>query len=574
MDINEIFSQLGLGNKESVYLSITPGVGLELIQLDLNSKTVKNYACRPLDYNESLREIPDMEAFKNAVSELFAELRINPKSNVVLNLPMVFFGQKDLSLMLGDDSISVALTSEAEQSYIFKRYEPAIAWCDSLTTQAGDTRKLFYSAIQKDVIEDIKNALTEIGATLAGIEISLISLLKALIFTGLVQDQVQSNTSWNLMIISSNGYSICSMVGKSIVDYYEEPLAIKSFEGDEIYNAISTSAQITLMSYPANALFILSETDMVSAELLSKRIQTEGQILYWENNSFKKNDAIPVSLEVLEETAHKISLEAIGCASNVSLPTRFNFLSGTSGVEGDNPDEPVHVVLGSSEFDISPNMARNYSILIAIILLVPALLFAFIVPSIEKHKQAQLDDITSRLTNTNAEIEKMQKEQNKENDFDVAAEIKKVLKNNRSKLMAFTALGESVPKKLWVTYFTAQGEGQIDIKGEASNVEDIYLFFRNMKDSLLNAQLRLHKLEMKSNSVDDAVSASPNKPTVYEFEVTNMSASELNPPPAQNQEGNGQQGDQSQQEQNNNNNNNQAQNAGAAPNKPLLNFGK
>ena len=574
MDINEIFSQLGLGNKESVYLSITPGVGLELIQLDLNSKTVKNYAYRPLDYNESLREIPDMEAFKNAVSELFAELRINPKSNVVLNLPMVFFGQKDLSLMLGDDSISVALTSEAEQSYIFKRYEPAIAWCDSLTAQAGDTRKLFYSAIQKDVIEDIKNALTEIGATLIGIEISLISLLKALMFTGLVQDQVQSNTSWNLMIISSNGYSICSMVGKSIVDYYEEPLAIKSFEGDEIYNAISTSAQITLMSYPANALFILSETDMVSAELLSKRIQAEGQILYWENNSFKKNDAIPVSLEVLEETAHKISLEAIGCASNVSLPTRFNFLSGTSGVEGDNPDEPVHVVLGSSEFDISPNMARNYSILIAIILLVPALLFAFIVPSVEKHKQAQLDDITSRLTNTNAEIEKMQKEQNKENDFDVAAEIKKVLKNNRSKLMAFTALGESVPKKLWVTYFTAQGEGQIDIKGEASNVEDIYLFFRNMKDSLLNAQLRLHKLEMKSNSVDDAVSASPNKPTVYEFEVTNMSASELNPPPAQNQEGNGQQGDQSQQEQNNNNNNNQAQNAGAAPNKPLLNFGK
>ncbi len=574
MDINEIFSQLGLGNKESVYLSITPGVGLELIQLDLNSKTVKNYAYRPLEYNESLREIPDMEAFKNAVSELFAELRINPKSNVVLNLPMVFFGQKDLSLMLGDDSISVALTSEAEQSYIFKRYEPAIAWCDSLTAQAGDIRKLFYSAIQKDVIEDIKNALTEIGATLAGIEISLISLLKALIFTGLVQDQVQSNTSWNLMIISSNGYSICSMVGKSIVDYYEEPLAIKSFEGDEIYNAISTSAQITLMSYPANALFILSETDMVSAELLSKRIQTEGQILYWENNSFKKNDAIPVSLEVLEETAHKISLEAIGCASNVSLPTRFNFLSGTSGVEGDNPDEPVHVVLGSSEFDISPNMARNYSILIAIILLVPALLFAFIVPSVERHKQAQLDDITSRLTNTNAEIEKMQKEQNKENDFDVAAEIKKVLKNNRSKLMAFTALGESVPKKLWVTYFTAQGEGQIDIKGEASNVEDIYLFFRNMKDSLLNAQLRLHKLEMKSNSVDDAVSASPNKPTVYEFEVTNMSASELNPPPAQNQEGNGQQGDQSQQEQNNNNNNNQAQNAGAAPNKPLLNFGK
>lgn len=572
MDINEIFSQLGLGSKEAVYLSVTPGVGLELIQLDTSSKTVKNYAYRPLDYNESLREISDMEAFKNAVSELFAELRVNPKSNVVVNLPMVFFGQKELSLMLGDDSISVALTSEAEQSYIFKRYEPAIAWCDSMASQSGDARKLFYSAIQKDVIENIKNALAEIGATLAGIEISLISILKALEFTGLAQEQMKSNMSWNLMLVSSNGYSICSMVGKNIIDYYEEPLAIKSFEGDEIYGAISTSAQITLMSYPANSLYILSETDMVSAELLSKRIQAECPISFWDNNSFKKNDAIPVSLEVLEETAHKISLEAIGCASNVSLPTRFNFLSGASGVEGDNPDEPVHVVLGSTEFDISPNMARNYSILIAIIILIPALLFAFVVPTVEKHKQAQLDDITSRLTNTNSEIERIQKEQNKENDFDVAAEIKKVMKNNRSKLMAFTALGESVPKKLWVTYFTAQGDGQIDIKGESSNVEDIYLFFKNMKDSLLNTQLRLHKLEMKSDSVDDAVSSNPNQPTVYEFEVTNMSAADLNPP-AQNQGENGQQQqDQNQKEQNNNQQ--QEQNAGAVPNKPLLNFGK
>lgn len=569
MDINNIFSQLGLGSKESVYLSVTPGVGLELIQLDVNSKTVKNYAYRPLVYNESLREIPDMDAFKNAVSELFAELRINPKSNVVLNLPMVLFGQKELPLFLNDDQVTEGLITEAEESYIFKRYEPAIAWCDSLTSQSKETRKLFYSAIQKNVIEDIKNALTEIGATLSRIEVSLISVLKALLFSGLTQDQMQENMSWNLMIVSSNGYSICSMVGKNIVDYYEEPLAIKSFEGDELYNAINTSAQITLMSYPANALFILSETDLVSAELLSKRIQAEGQISFWDNNSFKKNDAIPVSLEVLEETAHKISLEAIGCATNVMLPVNFNFL-GSSGFEGDNPDEPVHVALGSTEFDISPNMARNYSILIACIVLVPALLFAFIVPSVEKHKQAQLDDVTNRLTNTNSEIEKLQKEQNKENDFDVATEIKKVMKSNRSKLMAFTALGESVPKKLWVTYFAAQGDGQIDIKGESSNVEDIYLFYRNMKDSLLNTQLKLHNLEMKSNSVDEAVNSSPNKPTLYEFEVTNMSAAELNPPTTQNQEGNAQQGEQPQQDQNNNQN----QNTGTAPSKPLLNLGK
>ena len=571
MDLNSILSQLGMGQKESVYLSVTPGVGLELIQLDIQSRSVKNYAYRPLEYNESSRAIADMEAFKNAVTELFAELAIPPKSNIILNLPMVYFGNTTLSLILADDAISEALLSEVEQSYIFKRYDPVISWVDAGGTQAGDTRKLLYSAIQKNVIEDIKTALNELGYGLSGVEMSLTSVLKALAFSGLTEEQMKENVSWNLMLISPNGYSICSMVGKNIIDYYEEPLAIKSFEGDEIYNAISASAQITLMSYPANYLYIVSETDMVSAELLAKRLPVEGTVGYWENNSFKKQDVLPVSLEVLEDTAHKISLEAIGIAvgNAVNMPVKFNFLSANTGeTSSDDLDTPVHVVLGSTEFDLSPNAAKKIAALIAVIVLVPMLGIFLGVPAIESQKQKQLDDVNSRLEQTNAEIKKIQDAQNKSNDFDVNAEIKKVLGNNRSKLMAYTALGESVPKNLWVTYFVAKDDGKIDIKGESKNVEDIYLFFRNMKDSLINTQLRLHKLQMKSDSVDDAVSVDPSKPSDYEFEITNMTATELNPPaPA---DANAPQ-DQQPVAQSQNNNENKG---GLLNNKPLLNIGK
>lgn len=566
MDLNSILSQLGVGSKDTVYLSVTPGIGLELIQLDIQSRTVKNYAYRPLEYNEALRELSDIEGFKNAVTELFNELKVPLKSSVVLNLPMVLFGSKELPLLLADDAVTEALTSEVEQSYIFKRYEPVISWTDASNSQSGDLRKLFYSAIQKNVIDDIKNALNELGITLAGIETSLTSILKALAFTGLAAEQMKDNVSWNLMLISQNGYSICSMIGKNIVDYYEEPLAIKSFEGDEIYNAINASAQITLMSYPANYLYVISETDMVSAELLSKRLQADGIINFWENNTFKKQDALPVSLEVLEETAHKISLEAIGVAvgNNVNMPIKFNFMSGSSS-EGlsDDPNEPVHVVLGSSEFDISPNAARNIAVAFAIVILIPAIIAFLVVPMIANKKQALLDDVNSRLQQTDAEIKRLQEEQNKQNDFDVNAEIKKVLTDNRAKLMAYTALGEAVPKNLWVTYFVAKDDGKFDIKGDSSNVEDIYLFFRNMKDSLISTKLRLHKLEMKSDSVDDAVTIDPNQPTDYEFEVTNMTATELNPPPPP--DPNAQQQQQNQQAEEN-------KNSGVP--KPLLNFGK
>lgn len=567
MDLNNILSQLGVGSKDTVYLSVTPGVGLELIQLDTSSRTVKNYAYRPLEYNESLRELVDIEAFKNAVTELFAELKINIKSNVVLNLPMVLFGGKELPLLLADDAVTEALTSEVEQSYIFKRYEPVISWIDANNSQSGDMRKLFYSAVQKNTIDDIKNALTELGATLSGVEMSLTSILKALAFSGLAEEQMKENISWNLMLITQSGYSICSMIGKNIVDYYEEPLAIKSFEGDEIYNAINASAQITLMSYPANYLYVISETDMVSAELLSKRLQTDGIVNFWENNSFKKQDALPVSLEVLEETAHKISLEAIGIAvgSNVNMPVKFNFLSGSAS-EGaiDDPNEPVHVVLGTTEFDISPNAARNVALAVAVVLLIPAIIAFMVVPMVAKQKQTLLDDVNAKLQQTDAEIKRLQEEQNKQNDFDVNAEIKKVLGNNRSKLMAYTALGESVPKKLWVTYFVAKDDGKFDIKGDSSNVEDIYLFFRNMKDSLISTKLRLHKLEMKTESVDEAVTIDPNQPADYEFEITNMTSAELNPPPPP--DPNAQQQAQQTDDQKNK--------GGGLLSKPLLNFGK
>lgn len=530
MSLNNILSQLGIGSRETVYLSVTPGVGLELIQLDLATKTVKNYACRPLEYNESLREISNMDAFRAATQELFAELKLNIKCNIILNLPMVLLGSKELPLLIGEEGINEALISEAEQSYIFKRYEPVVSWVDSSHIQSGDVRKLFYSAIQKNVIENIKNVLESLGATLAGVEISLTSILRALAFSGATETQMQDGISWNLMLVTQSGYSICSMIGKNLIEYYEEPLAIKSFEGDEIYNAIYASAQISLMSYPANYMYVVSETDMVSAEVLAARFQSDGSVDFLENNDFKKRDILPVSLEVLEENARKISLEAIGVAvgNTVDIPLRFRFIGGnTNDAIVEDPNEPVHIMFGGYDFEVSPNAARNVALAVGALIIVVALIFMFTISVINKKKKAQLDDIKSKIEQVESEINRYEDNNSNSQDFDVNTEIKKVLTSNRAKLMAYAALGESVPKNLWLTYFSAKDDGKIDIKGESSNVEDVYTFYRNMKDYLINTQLRLHKLELESSSVDDAVVADLG--TDYQFEITNMTEAELNP---------------------------------------------
>ena len=62
-DLSSIFGSLFEGKRADVYLSVTPGIGLEMIQVDYPNKQVKSYSVRPITYNESLRELTNMEEF-------------------------------------------------------------------------------------------------------------------------------------------------------------------------------------------------------------------------------------------------------------------------------------------------------------------------------------------------------------------------------------------------------------------------------------------------------------------------------------------------------------------------------
>ncbi len=526
---SNILSQLGVKSKGTVYMSVTPGVGLEMIQLDNTTKTVAAYACRPLDYNETLRELADYNQFKEAAQELFEELHITPKSNVVLNMPMVSFGIAERPLILSDDAVKESLISDVEQSYVFKRHEPVVAWTDSNSSVSNDMRKILYTAIQKSVIDNISAALTEIGATLQGMEMSLTSLLKALDYSGVTETQMKDGITWNLMLIGSSGYYIISMVGKNIVDFNEEPLAIKTFEGDEIYNAICSSANITLMSYPANYLYIVSETNMVSAELIAKKINTESTVDYLDNNQFKKQELIPASLSVLPDYVLKISANSIGIAAprTRNYPVKFDFIQ-KQAVTGGDDNEPVKISIGENEFEISPTSALKISGIACAILVVPVLLLMMLLPKTAQNSSAKVQEINKQIASIDDEIKKFS-DSNKSNQFNEQDSIKTTLENNKTKLMSYSALGASVPKTLWITYFSAQNNGLIDIQGEAESVEDVYAFFRNMKDSLLNSNLRLHKLQLISDNVDELVEDGMLSEG-YEFEITNMSEEELGMP--------------------------------------------
>lgn len=532
--LENFLAKLGASTKVTVGVSISPSVGLEMIEIDRTTGTVSKYAHRPLDYNHSTREVSDYNQFQSSLEELFEELHLPKRTNIVLSLPNVHFGLMSLPLLLGDDGVTNAIVSEVEQSYIFKRQEPVVSWAEIYSNIDTENRILAYTAIQKTVMDGIIQACEEVGCTIVGLENSYVSLLRSLSYSGLTRDQMKDGVSWNLMLIGQNSYSILSMVDKKIMEYYEEPLALKSFVDDEIYNAITTSAQLTLAGLPANHLFIVSETDLVSAEVLSIKINTESLVNFLECNKYSQDSMLPANLNILPNLALQMSPEAIGSAAAPfhDFPLKLNFIQGAEGSTSSAIDTSgtPKINLGNVELEITPEFVKKLSILFGVIVVLPIFIAVLILEqSVIPKLQSDLQQLTDKITTANTEITKYNNAE-ASSAFDVKTQINKIVDQNKIKLSYYSALGVSIPNNLWVSYYKTNEAGKIDIKGRASNVESVYSFYKELKQMVNESDVRLYKLEVASESIDDVIAS--GSPKYYEFEITNMSEAELNPPVA------------------------------------------
>ena len=525
--LNSLF---GTAKEKNLYISVSPSAGLEVLEIDSQGE-IKSYAQAPLVYDETQRKIHDYGEFKLALQELFSARNINPaRASIHLNMPLVWFGYKDaLPLMLNDNAITQVVLGELEQSFIFKREEPIPVWFDDFQSTNSDSRSVFYSAIQAGVIGELKAVFASFNATLTSVTCSLTSTLKGLCSTGVAAKYMGDDScSWYLMIINNNGYQMFSMLGKRLVEYFDEPIPIRSFEQEEVYSEIENPLQLALMGVPAQALVIVSESDLVSAEILAEKCKMLEEVVPLENNVFKKNPIAEMSLNVFAEDQMKVSLNAFGLIKRDELlpeGLRIDFLSNKKSLSN---DESFNINFGNSEYVLTPPkatvLAIIFLIIVAIIMGVPYLFFNQAITSYSQKKEQIENDIRAL-----EEEEAKYKDSSENSSFNPSTEIEKVLKNNRTKIMNYTSIGESIPENLYITYFMTGGDGMIDVRGCASSVEDVYVFFKNLKESLADSSLRLSKLDLIETNIDDFIinttSALDDSP--YIFEITNMDDGQL-----------------------------------------------
>lgn len=529
--LNQLLSQLGATTKNTVGVSMSPSVGLEMIEVNPKTKVIEKYACKQLDYDYSKREIADYDRFREVLGELFDELRINKKSNIILTLPSVHYGLISLPVNLGDEGVTSAIISEVEQSsYIFKRQDPVISWVDAYPTGGKDNREILYGAIQQSALDEINAACVEIGCTLLAIESAPNSLLKTLSFNQLAEEQMAPNTTWNLMVINPNSYSMITMNGRNVMDYREEPLALRSFVGDEIYEAIISSAQLTLQTVPSNYLYIVSETDLVSAEVLSMKIPFDGNIKFLESNKYVQGPLMEASYNILPNVALKTTPEVVGSGiyQIVDFPFKFNLLGQGVNVADMTVATAPKIHIGNTEIELTSAFLKKTAMIAVAVIVVPALLILYLLNFLSSGQQAKLDEINSQIESNKTELQNYE-DIDKKNEFDAKLEINTVQASNRTKLIYYSAIGANLPENTWLIYLKIRDNDKIDIIGRSKNAEAVYEFYKGLKMSVINSDLRLNKLEMSADSVGNLVIEDLNsiKPKFYEFEITNMSETEL-----------------------------------------------
>lgn len=522
--MEDLLTKIGLNSRTTIGVSVSSNNLIEMISVDKVSRSITKYAARELKYNNAIREIIDYEEFAEILLDLFKELGLNPRScNVILNMPNVHFGFINLPLILPDEQIATAISSEVEQLYLFKRHEPVISWNTIDENKDADKRHIVYAAMQEVALTNIGEVFEDIGVKLIAIENSYSSMLKGIQYSKIVEEEMSNNSSLNILLISTNSYAIFCLSGNKVVDYYEEPLAIKSFTNEEVYLAISSAASNTLANYPTRNLLLISETNEVSAELLSDKINFSGAIKYLDRNKYSDKSFINAEYSVLQNYIPMISVESVGAATYnfENYPIRFNFLSDT--MESNIPQVLTVTVFGK-EIEIDRKAIVTIMASVLAILLIVFILIGFSLNYLNDRIESELTTLSKEQQTLEAKI----KESKISVDVaDIYSITQQIYAENKKSFILYNAISSEIPKEVWLDSFYTNSDGEVFITGKSTSSEYIYPFFKGLKTA--NPDLFLSKLQLDSDSPLSMNSSN----SLYSFEITSTKNKKTSPDEAQ-----------------------------------------
>ena len=520
-------------------VSVTPEVGLEVAQIDYATGTVRKYGRKSIDYNIVKREITDLDVFKESLDDMLQEMNIQKKgTELVINMPTVAYKISDFPAAIDNLQMEVAIEEELYDNPYLRNYEPCYGY--NVISSTLQSRKVAYSALQRAQMIELVMSLKDQGYKVRAIDTSINSVLHSLVYLDMVN--TDPDTNWLLLTIDKSCCRIMSMMGKHCVDIYEEKISIGEVLSDaENYATVIAAIEPLLRNLPAKYLCIVSKTNVISAEVISNKINYSAPIVYQEANCYNKEPFLNYDkMMVDEDFAKTISLDVIGAAIYGDYARvhgeSFNLYNKTLGeifLMDQPPVLPNGLVLTNSLL---------YSIGILFIAACALCVFGamswFAVQNkiMDADKKRMNDEIAilNKFLNDNKNISS--------NEFDEGDQIRNGLTHNKNIYSYYTIVGTDIPKKLWLTHLKLGDFTTIE--GQADNIESVYAFFRSIKDYNPDSKISLQKLGLAGmgprelNDEDAESILTTLNADFYEFKISNEIERKLQKPASDDANGN------------------------------------
>lgn len=505
---------------------ISPASTIEVVEYDFDREEITNYLKQEFEYDSILREI-NVDNFEITLQNILRDFDISPQTPIVLSIPNIFINKKVLPLELEPEETYTALVSETEKNYIFKKSEPKVSWNVISTDKENSLNTVIFSALQKNLVERLEDVFKRQGLKLVSIESSYPSFIRGLSVTGLVDDYIENNLDWCVLIVKNNINAVITLTGEQVTSVTESPLALKSLDVDDLYPNLASSIQGKIQDTPVSSMVIVNYSTIIDSTKLAGQLNFNCPFIEIEDDSFENEPLFPFAAGLKTDS---ITPEAMGAAYYKNAPVKFSFnFSSLESMEVEVPDflanigvmgNPVHLVLLA---------------LIAVAVSVVFLTVLIFIPV-----NSTLQDQYRKLY---VQCEKYKEsEKPVEKVFNLYSVVQNGFQNNEKIVTSYDAISAVIPEKVWVTSVSIDENLNADITGKAYSIEDIVNYYQNLLSVAKFSNFKIKSIKVVGDSVaTDASAPDVSVNTINDHQKMNLSrksetlpslsSSELPPPP-------------------------------------------
>ena len=490
-----------MAKKRTFSVAITPDRGLEIAEMNHAQGTVVKYVQRSLEGITVKSIIPDMDVFKDILQECLTEIGAPKGSSIILTLPTITMGIGNYMASQTDSSIVQLITDDLiDKDLIFRDTDPIV--CTTGLSVSIQSKIVAYTASIYAIVQEAAKIIVDIGYKIDAIDVSAASVYRALIHTKKVQPQ--QDTTWLMLLVDNSHARLLTLNGESLIEYKEEQVMYDFSDTAGNCDMVAQSITPYLEKIPANYLYVVSRTDSVSAEMLASKIQYNNPIIFLEANSFAKEGFIDAP-DLPEDVANGITLELIGgCLYDESL-IHFNMYNEDLG-DVYTDQQPLQFKIGTNVIVLTIAKIIQVTVIIAAIIAGIAGAYYMQLTSAKAELQEQYDKIVSENSSYEKQIKELSKVVSTK-DFDEVTQMRIGISSNTLIYNYFDLLGKEMPEKVWLSFLEMQTENDnpdspvyANFEGQSDNIESIYRFYRNIKDTMIDSNVELQKLSLASKS--------------------------------------------------------------------------